>query len=114
MYVYKAKIINVVDGDTVDAIVDLGFHVNFEMRLRLADINTPELNSKILTERERAIRAKQFVIDFCAKSDNIVTINTIKDKQDKYGRYLAFIFNGIDYNNVNMMLVENGLAEHYV
>jgi micrococcal nuclease len=61
-YVYNAKIINVVDGDTVDAIVDLGFHVQATIRFRLAGVDTAEMHSKVESERVIAKSAKDFLI----------------------------------------------------
>jgi len=92
MYEYHAKIINVVDGDTVDALIDVGFDIWLKDRLRLYGINTPEMHSKIPEERLRAVAAKQFVVDTLASrtpADGVLTIKTYKN--DKYGRLLAEI-----------------------
>lgn len=62
-YIYKAKIINVVDGDTVDATIDVGFKMTTVQRLRLLGINTPEKNSKDIFEKSRAIIAKDWLIN---------------------------------------------------
>jgi micrococcal nuclease len=105
MYEYKAKIIRVVDGDTVDAEVDLGFHVVITMKFRLAGINAPEMKT---AEGKKAKSALISVIE-----GKTVKILTIKDKQEKYGRYLAIILEN-DKNNVNNWLVEQGLATPYM
>jgi len=106
-YIYKARITNVVDGDTVDAEVDLGFTVSVHVRFRLYGIDTPELNSKILEVREQAKQAKQFVVDRILNQD--VIIETFKT--DKYGRWLAKI--AIDGQEINQLLVDNDLAIPY-
>lgn len=114
MYTYEGVIIKVVDGDTVDARIDLGFHVDITERLRLDGINTPELTSKDEAERAKAQAAKLWLIEaFMGKR---VKITTKKDKQEKYGRYLAKIY--IDGNApfslcVNDEMVELGLAKAY-
>jgi len=91
MYEYKAKVIHVVDGDTIDVICDLGFNITFEMRIRFASIDTPEIyHYKTKEEKERGIQAKQFVIDTLLNKE--VTIKTKKDKKGKYGRYIANIY----------------------
>ena len=106
-YIYKAKITNVVDGDTVDAMIDLGFGIFIDLRLRLYGIDTPEMNSKILEERLAAQDAKKFVATMCLNQD--VLLKTYK--KDKYGRYLADI--NIGDATVNQLLLAEGLAKVY-
>ncbi|MBC3757886.1 MULTISPECIES: thermonuclease family protein [Hyunsoonleella] len=107
MYTYKAKIIDVYDGDTVTAVVDLGFLHFQEMKLRLYGIDTPELRG---AEKEQGKIVRDIVRDMIL--DKEVTIRSYKDKQGKYGRYLANIIldNGLDFNQ---WLVDNGHAEPY-
>ena len=106
MYTYKAVLKNVVDGDTVDVTIDLGFSIYHTIRVRLAGIDTAEINSPILEERELAKKAKMYVMAFLGKE---VVINTIG--KDKYGRYLAYITCGeVDINNE---LYNEGLAKLY-
>lgn len=107
MYNYKAKIIDVYDGDTVTAMVDLGFLHFQEMKLRLYGINTPELRGP---EREQGIIVRDILREMVL--DKEVTIRSYKDKQGKYGRYLANIIleDGLE---VNQWLVDNGHAEEY-
>lgn len=106
-YVYNAKIVNVVDGDTVDMIVDLGFNVFKKDRFRLSRIDTPELNSKIEDERVLAKEAKAFMLNYLNKD---VVIESFK--KDKYGRYLAEIYTEA-CTSINQLLVDNGLAKIY-
>ena len=107
MYQYKAKIIDVYDGDTVTAMVDLGFLHYQKMKLRLYGIDTPELRGE---ERERGLEVRDILREMIL--DQEVIINSYKDKQGKYGRYLANIFlNGID---INEWLVDNGHAVPYM
>lgn len=107
MYEYKAKITNVVDGDTVDAIVDVGFKVTTTQRLRLLGIDTAELTSKDPVERAKAQEAKLFVIEQLL--NKTVLIKT--EKSDSFGRYLANItLDGVDFN---ALMISKGLAEVY-
>lgn len=106
-YKYKAIITNVVDGDTVDARVDLGFTVSVDIRFRLYGIDTPELNSKEESVRYKAKLAKQYVIDKIL--DKEVLIESYKT--DKYGRWLVNIF--IEDKTLNQMLIEEQLAIPY-
>jgi micrococcal nuclease len=106
-YTYVAKIVNVVDGDTVDAIVDLGFTVSVAVRFRLYGIDTMETNDKDATKRDLGQRAKKFVAD--KLTNQTVTLRSYKT--DKYGRWLAEIF--VDGNSVNKQLLTEGLAVEY-
>ena len=116
MYQYKAKLLNVVDADTMDMDVDMGFNICIKQRLRLLGIDAPELNSKNLTDREMAMRAKIFVLNAMTIGETYV-IDTYKD--DKYGRLLADIFVvttvGIIINRTTLsnLLLEAGLAKPY-
>jgi micrococcal nuclease len=111
MYEYKIKeIVKVVDGDTVDVLIDLGFSVYHKERVRLSGIDTPEMNSKNLTEKEIAKKAKAFLTVWLKDQKNL-TIKTYKD--DKYGRLLGEIFGngGVCVNN---LLMEKGFAWDYL
>lgn len=105
MYEYKAKVINVVDGDTIDAVIDVGFKVTTTQRLRLLGIDTAELTSKDPVERAKAQEAKLYTIDRLLNKS--VLIKT--EKSDSFGRYLAIIYiDGIEFNKE---ILEKGLAE---
>lgn len=109
MYLYKAKIISVYDGDTVTALVDLGFHVQKEIKVRLFGIDTPEVRGH---ERPEGLLAKEKLVELIG--DQQVIIQTFKDKQEKYGRWLGVIFLPDDSTkSVNDMLVEQGYATEY-
>ena len=109
-WVFKGHVVKVVDGDTIDVLVDMGFSIFHKTRLRLARVDTPELNSSDSAEREEAKIAKQWVIDYCLNKD-IFFETTGKGK---YGRYLAEIFT-VDNTekSINDLLLENGLAKLY-
>lgn len=105
MYEYQARIIRVVDGDTVHAEVDLGFDVRFTMKLRLTGINAPELS----TPEGQA--AREWLIGRLGDVNQVVTIRTEKDRTEKYGRYLATIM--LAWANINAELVSEGHAVVY-
>lgn len=109
MYTYKATIIGVYDGDTVTAIADLGFHVNKEIKIRLAGIDTPEIRG---AERPDGLVSKKRMEDLVLNKE--VIIKTYKDKQEKYGRWLADIFIPESDISVNQMLINEGLAIPYM
>lgn len=114
-YWYSAVIDKVVDGDTVDLIVDLGFRISHKDRFRLADINTFEINDPDITNKALAFEAKKVIMDVASSKCNIV-INTSKDSRDKYGRWLATIWYYQDnrWHNLNNVLLSKNLAVHYM
>ena len=107
-YIYTAKIINIVDGDTVDMIVDLGFSTYVKDRFRLARINTAEMNSKDEAERQLAQDAKNWMLHTLNKE---VIFKSIK--KDKYGRYLAELFLADQEVSLNQQLLDLNLAKLY-
>lgn len=104
MYEYKAKVVKVYDGDTITALIDLGFGVTFKEKIRLYGINTPEIRGK---ERPDGLISRDRLRDRILDKD--VIIKTFKDKKGKYGRYIAEIY--LEEENINEWLVSEGLAE---
>ena len=105
MYEYKAYVERVVDGDTVDLTIDLGFHTYVVKRVRLSRINAPER----FTEEGKL--AKAFVENALAVGMEVI-VQTQLDSKDKYGRVLGEIF--IDKHfSLNEMMLMNGLAVPY-
>lgn len=113
MWEYRATPINVVDGDTFDATVDLGFSVSLNMRLRLLGIDTPEPNGDT---RDAGIAAQVFTNDWLmqhADQNGHILITTIadrrqRDKRDSFGRYLAMVWNIAKSANLNEALIAAG------
>lgn len=98
MYTYRAKIVNIVDGDTFDAVVDLGFSIYQKDRFRLYGIDTPETyRPSCKAELEHGKAAKQLVEELILGKE--VIIRTEKDKKGKYGRYLADVL--LDFSEEN-------------
>ena len=112
---YKAKVERIIDGDTLDVDIDLGFGVRFKTRVRLAGINAPEKNT---LEGKKATRRVEELIK---KSNREVYLRTFKgsdyiDEKGKYGRWLALVLipEGVNrYMILNEVLLEEGLAEPY-
>ena len=91
MYEYKGTVVKVVDGDTIDVMVDLGFKTYKEVRVRLNGIDTPEIYRPSCNEElEHGRQAKVYVENMIL--DKEVTIQTHKDRTGKYGRYIASVF----------------------
>ncbi len=111
LYSYRARVIRILDGDTVVLSADLGFKVFTEIPVRLAHIDTPELRSPDDEEAARAMEAKRKLIELLA--DPNVIIRSFKPfKGDKFGRYLVEIINSAGVN-VNQTLLDLGLATPY-
>ena len=110
MYEYKAKLDRVVDADTIDVIVDLGFYTKIKERLRLAGIDTPEVYGvkKSSKEYQKGVEAKDFVEKRLQENNNEMIIKT--DKVGKYRRWIAEIFLGDSKKPLNQELVEQGFA----
>ena len=106
-YFYKATILKVVDGDTLDCLLDVGFNILLKQRLRLAGINTPECRTRDLREKELGLKAKEFTGDFVKEKE--VLIHTIK--KGKFGRMLCEVF--VNGKSLNKALVKAGLAREY-
>lgn len=105
MYTYNAELLNVVDGDTIDVKIDLGFDICINIRVRLLGIDTPEIRTKNLVEKTKGMEAKRFVEKAFADNGNKCVVQTLKDKKGKYGRYLAIIIVG--GKSLNQMLIDN-------
>ena len=107
MYTYKAKLDRVVDGDTVDAHIDLGFDITIHKRIRLAGIDTPESRTRDLEEKARGLAAKERLKELLEDGKFV-----LKSKEvGKYGRVLGTLF--VDDLNINNTLVEEGYAVEY-
>lgn len=92
MFEYNAIVTRVIDGDTLEVDIDLGFKTILQKeKLRLLDIDTPELRSKNLLEREHAQEAKTYVENLLPRG-TAIRVRTEKDKKGKYGRYLAWVY----------------------
>ncbi len=113
-YLYKATVIRVVDGDTVDLEIDLGMSVFVKQRIRLAGIDTPETYGVKKDSKEYAagMKAKNRLKELIEGKE--IAVETVKDKKGKYGRYLGDLYilqeNWICVNN---LLVSEGLAKRY-
>ncbi|OIP63185.1 MAG: nuclease [Ignavibacteria bacterium CG2_30_36_16] len=109
LYHYKAFVTQVYDGDTVTVDIDLGLHTWMKgEKLRLYRINAPELRGE---EKEAGKISRDYLKKLVWKKE--LVIETIKDKREKYGRYLAEIWLPLDngsYMNVNDELVKKGYA----
>jgi micrococcal nuclease len=110
-YRYKAFVNKVVDGDTIDVTLDLGFYVGAKERLRLQGINTPEIFRvpKESEEYEKGMEAKSYIERRLVENGGEMVVET--KKRGKWRRWLAKVYLGDSEKALNEELVEKGLAE---
>ena len=104
-YTYNAKLIRVTDGDTVHALIDVGFRLFSEQPLRLYGINAPEIKTP------EGKLAKAHLTELLGTGDQL-TIKSYKDTE-KYGRYLAEIYLPDDPISINQKMIDGGFAVEY-
>ena len=114
LYVRRAKIVRLVDGDTVDVDMDLGMSITTRQRLRLFGINTPEVRGPEKAAGHAATEhLAELLVTFAHKGEWDIVVQTYKDKKGKYGRYLAVLL-GEDSDgnpvNLNERMVTDGHA----
>ena len=109
MYEYAVKkIVKVVDGDTIDIEIDLGFDLTKKERVRLAGIDTPESRTRDLEEKAMGLLAKSFLEK---QLDEAVDLRVKTEKDGKYGRMLGWLHDG--HKNINNYMVIKGYAWEY-
>ena len=94
MYIYRIKKVNsIVDGDTIDCDIDLGFDISLSQRIRLAGIDTPESKTKDLNEKKYGLEAKDYLKSKLSEFKGQLIIKTEKpDSTEKYGRIIQFVY----------------------
>ena len=112
MYTYNATVTKVVDGDTIDALVDLGFDTWKQIRIRLNGINSPESRTRDLEEKARGLAAKARLKEILKENKNKFIL--VSHGVGKYGRCLGEIFiSQGDTFSVNDQLITEGHAVEY-
>ena len=111
MYEYGCTVTRVVDGDTIDVIIDLGFSILHKCRVRLYGIDTPESRTRDKDEKVRGKLAGKYLKDAIDNGDKIVLQTKMKDSKGKFGRVLANII--VDDININQQMILNHLAVRY-
>ena len=104
-YTYRASVLRIIDGDTVEAALDCGLSVHVVEKLRLAGINAPEMRGATRPDGEAAAA---FLAELVG--DGEIFVRTIKDRRGKYGRYLAVLLDRTG-RDLNQAMVDAGHAE---
>ena len=112
MYKYYIDVLRVVDGDTIDAMVDLGFDIWTKKRIRFLEIDAPETRTRDLEEKAKGIVCKERVVELLNANDNKAEL--ISHGVGKYGRVLGVIKIKSHRESINDILVSEGLASKYL
>jgi micrococcal nuclease len=113
-YIYRIKsVLKVVDGDTIDASIDLGFDISLEKRIRLAGIDAPESRTTNLKEKALGLESKEWLKKALEGAKDILIKTELPDSTEKYGRIIGHLFiNGQD-TSLNNQMIEEGYALAY-
>ena len=115
MYEYFVKEVkNVVDGDTIDVIIDLGFDILFASRLRLAGIDTPESRTTDKAEKALGVEAKEYLKKQLKDAKSVVIRTEKMDSSEKYGRILGWVYINGESESINNKMINDGYAWGYL
>ena len=111
---YVKQVTKVVDGDTIDVVIDLGFDISFTTRVRLAGIDTPESRTKDLTEKALGLESKKYLTDRLKDAKNIVIKTEKINSTEKFGRVLGWLYVNGEGNSLNVEMINKGYAWGYL
>jgi micrococcal nuclease len=115
MYEYFVKdVTSVVDGDTIDVLIDLGFDILFSSRVRLAGIDTPESRTKDKAEKILGLEAKEYLKKNLKDAKSVIIKTEKMDSSEKYGRILGWVYINGDTVSLNDMMINDGYAWGYL
>jgi micrococcal nuclease len=111
---YVKKVTKVVDGDTIDVEIDLGFDISFSSRVRLAGIDTPESRTTDKMEKALGLEAKDYLKKQIESAKTVVIKTEKMDSSEKYGRILGWVFLDGSEVSMNEKMIEDGHAWGYL
>jgi micrococcal nuclease len=111
---YVKEVTKVVDGDTIDVVIDLGFDISFTSRVRLAGIDTPESRTKDLAEKALGLESKKYLADRIKAAKNVVIRTEKINSSEKFGRILGWLYLDGESNSINHEMIEKGYAWGYL
>jgi micrococcal nuclease len=115
MYEYFVKEVkNVVDGDTIDVIIDLGFDILFASRVRLAGIDTPESRTTNKAEKVLGLESKDYLKKYLKDAKSVVIKTEKMNSTEKFGRILGWIYINGDTESLNDKMINDGYAWGYM
>ena len=111
---YVKKVSKVVDGDTIDVDIDLGFDISFSSRVRLAGIDTPESRTSDKLEKSLGLESKAYLKNAIESAKTVVIKTEKMASSEKYGRILGWVFlDGSDIS-INQKMIDDGYAWGYM
>jgi micrococcal nuclease len=111
---YVKKVSKVVDGDTIDVDIDLGFDISFSSRVRLAGIDTPESRTTDKIEKALGLESKEYLKKAIDASKTVVIKTEKMDSSEKYGRILGWVFLDGSEISINQKMINDGYAWGYL
>jgi Micrococcal nuclease (thermonuclease) homologs len=115
MFTYYVKEVKkVVDGDTIDADIDLGFDISFSSRVRLAGIDTPESRTTDKLEKQLGLESKAYLKNAIDSAKTVVIKTEKMDSSEKYGRILGWVFLDGSEVSINQKMIDEGYAWGYM
>lgn len=111
---YVKKVTKVVDGDTIDVDIDLGFDISFSSRVRLAGIDTPESRTTDKMEKALGLEAKAYLKHEIEAAKSVVIKTEKMDSSEKYGRILGWVYLDGSDKSLNEKMIEDGHAWGYL
>ena len=115
MYEYNIKkVTKVVDGDTIDVDIDLGFNISYAQRVRLAGIDTPESRTKDLREKALGLEVKDKIKKLIDSAKTVIIKTELPDSTEKYGRILGWVYLDGAAKSLNEQLIDEGYAWGYM
>ena len=111
---YVRKVENVVDGDTIDVLIDLGFDILFQSRVRLAGIDTPESRTRDLKEKALGLESKEYLKKHLKDAKSIIIKTEKMNSTEKFGRILGWLYINGDTESVNDKMINDGYAWGYM
>ena len=111
---YVRKVENVVDGDTIDVLIDLGFDILFQSRVRLAGIDTPESRTSDKAEKVLGLESKEYLKKYLKDAKSVVIKTEKMDSSEKYGRILGWVYINGDTESLNDKMINDGYAWGYM
>jgi micrococcal nuclease len=111
---YVRKVENVVDGDTIDVVIDLGFDILFQSRVRLAGIDTPESRTKDKAEKALGLESKEYLKKHLKDAKSVVIKTEKMNSSEKFGRILGWVYVNGDTVSLNDIMINDGYAWGYM
>jgi len=113
-YIYRIRSVHkVVDGDTIDADIDLGFDISLTKRIRLAGIDTPESRTTDAYEKKLGLEVKEWLKKRLEGAKDILIKTELPDSTEKYGRIIGHLYINGEETSLNNQMISEGYAWEY-